>query len=252
MTTLDSQLANCRDYWLAWDRSGSADDGLSYYRSGLPHGQLNGVLRATSGDLVDEHADEVTDRLRDVPWMWWVGPDSAPGVADRLTARGAELLGAAPVMAIPLDRPVTYDLSPEVKIDPVETDAALAEWVSVFCSCFGVPAAAVDDTRRVEAERTDAGPVVRLAATVEGRMVGTVLMLAAQDVAGIYVVSTLPEYGRRGIGTALTATALDAGRERGLRVGTLQASPPGEPVYRRMGFTKIAEYHQYQLPEPAT
>ncbi|MFC9842685.1 hypothetical protein ACFWFF_37985 [Streptomyces sp. NPDC060223] len=38
------------------------------------------------------------------------------------------------------------------------------------------------------------------------------------------------------MGTALTTAALDAGRERGLSVGTLQASPSGTPVYRRMGF----------------
>ena len=80
----------------------------------------------------------------------------------------------------------------------VETDEALAEWVSVYCACFGVPDTAVDDTLRAEAERVDAGPVVRFAATVEGRTVGTALLLTTHDVAGIYVVTTLPEHRRRG------------------------------------------------------
>ena len=151
-------------------------------------------------------------------------------------------------MAMALDRPVAVDLTPAVKI---ETDAALAEWVSVYCACFGVPATAVADTLRVETERTDAGPVVRFAATVDGRMVGTALLLTTHDVAGIYVVTTMPEYRRRGIGTALTAAALEIARERGLRVGTLQASPLGEPVYRRMGFETVAEYRLYQFPKPS-
>lgn len=251
MTTLDAQLANCRDYWLAWGSSDRMDGDITYYRSGLPHGQLNGVLRTAGGEQVDEYADQVTDRLRDVPWMWWVGSDSGPGVADRLGAHGAEFVGAIPVMAMPLDRAVTYDLPPDVKIGTVETDEALAEWVRVYCACFEVPDTAVEDTLRVETERTDAGPVVRFAATLDGRMVGTALLLTTHDVAGIYVVTTLPEYRRRGIGTAVTAAALETARERGLRVGTLQASQLGEPVYRRMGFTKIDEYRLYRFPEPS-
>lgn len=54
--------------------------------------------------------------------------------------------------------------------------------------------------------------------------------------------------GRDGTSTALTSAALRAGRERGLRVGTLQASELGESVYRRMGFATVAEYQLFQLP----
>lgn len=248
MTTLDAQLANCRDYWLAWGSADRMDGDVSYYRSGLPHGQLNGVLRAAAGELVDEYADKLTDRLRGVPWMWWVGSDSGPGVADRLEAHGAEFVGAIPVMAMSLDRPIAYDPPPAVKIGTVETDEALSEWARVYCACFGVPDPAVDDTLRAETERTDAGPVVRFAATLEGRTVGTALLLTTHDVAGIYVVTTLPEYRSRGIGTAVTAAALETARERGLRVGTLQASQLGEPVYRRMGFAKVDEYRVYRFP----
>jgi GNAT superfamily N-acetyltransferase len=251
MTTLDAQLANCRDYWLAWGWAARVDGTISYYRSGVPDGQLNGVLRIATGELVDACAGQLIEQLRGVPWLWWVGADSGPDVANRLTAHGAEHVGTVPVMTRSLDRPVTYDLPAEVTIEVVETDAALAEWVSVYCTCFGVPTTAVADTLRGEAGRTDAGPVVRFAATVAGRMVGTALLLTTRDVAGIYVVTTLPEYRRRGIGTAVTAAALETARERGYRVATLQASSLGAPVYRRMGFEKVAEYQLFRFPEPS-
>jgi ribosomal protein S18 acetylase RimI-like enzyme len=67
-------------------------------------------------------------------------------------------------------------------------------------------------------------------------------------VAGIYNVTTPPAYRRRGIGTALTAAALLAGRDRALRTGILQATAEGEPVYRRMGFTTVGEYRLMKLP----
>jgi hypothetical protein len=44
MTKLDAQLANCRDYWLAWGWSDRMDGDITCYRSGLPHGQLGTEL----------------------------------------------------------------------------------------------------------------------------------------------------------------------------------------------------------------
>jgi predicted acetyltransferase len=75
-------------------------------------------------------------------------------------------------------------------------------------------------------------------------------MLEAHGAAGVYVVTTAEANRHQGIGAALTAAALREGRERGLRVGTLQASAMGEPVYRRMGFETVAEYQLFQLPTP--
>jgi GNAT superfamily N-acetyltransferase len=248
MTTLEAQLANCRDYWLGWGWTDRTDDDISWYRSGVPQRQLNGVLRADDGDQVDAHVGQLTDRLDDVPWMWWVGPDSGPGVADRLTAHGAEIVGESPIMTMPLDQPLTADLPPDVKIEPVGADGPIAEWVSVYSHSFGIPDTAVDHALRIETERVDSVPLVRVAATVDGRIIGTALLFTAHDVAGIYVVSTLPEHRGKGIGAAVTASALEIAREQGFQDATLQASPLGAPVYRRMGFETIGEYRMYQVP----
>ncbi|TFV29680.1 GNAT family N-acetyltransferase [Streptomyces sp. T1317-0309] len=53
---------------------------------------------------------------------------------------------------------------------------------------------------------------------------------------------------RRGIGGALTAAALQVGRERGMRLAALVASPAGEPLYRRFGFTTVSEYRIFTVP----
>jgi hypothetical protein len=46
----------------------------------------------------------------------------------------------------------------------------------------------------------------------------------------------------------MTAAALRAGRLRGRRIGTLQASSMGHPVCLRMGFQVVAEYRKFTLP----
>jgi hypothetical protein len=68
---LEPQLANCRDFWLGWGEADRADDGLTYYRSGLAHGQLNGVLRLRSSGEgeVDRALARAKSALAGVPWL---------------------------------------------------------------------------------------------------------------------------------------------------------------------------------------
>ncbi|GAA3166229.1 hypothetical protein [Nonomuraea salmonea] len=86
---LEPHLANCRDYWLGWGAAARSGGALAYYRSDIAHSQLNGVLRAQDPGRVRQAAEA----MGDVPWLWWVGPDSAGGIADELVRHGAELAG---------------------------------------------------------------------------------------------------------------------------------------------------------------
>ncbi|MFE7440911.1 GNAT family N-acetyltransferase [Streptomyces chartreusis] len=248
ITDLEPQLANCRDYWLGWGEVKPADDDLTCYRSGLAHSQLNGVLRLRSSDEVGGALARAKSGLASVPWLWWVGPDSAPGVTDGLLQQGAEKVGTIPIMAVPLNRVADVAGPPELKIETVEGDESLTEWVRTYSPSFGFGPELIGDMVRAEAERGDASRVVRLIARIGRQAVGTALMFDAHDVAGIYIVATAESYRRRGIGAMLAAAALDAGRQRGLHIGTLQASGLGAPVYARLGFEKVAEYELFQLP----
>jgi GNAT superfamily N-acetyltransferase len=79
----------------------------------------------------------------------------------------------------------------------------------------------------------------RYIAYQDGEAVATSALLLRAGVAGIFAVATIPRARRRGIGALLTLVPLLEARRRGYRVGTLQATPMGFPVYERLGFREV-------------
>jgi GNAT superfamily N-acetyltransferase len=242
--------ANFRQYLMGWGEVERTEGDVDLYRSGLAQPQFNGVVRVRSLDAVREAMAGARRRLAGVPWWWWwAGPDSPEGTPAALTESGAVPLGAVPLMARTLDRvEETEKPSLGLRIDTVEQCDRLTELVRTYSASMGVAPSLEADVVRVEAGRADNADIVRLAAVLDGRAVGTTVVITAHEVAGIFLVHVAEDHRRRGVGGALTAAALRVGKERGMRLAALGASPAGEPLYRRFGFTTVSEYHLFSGP----
>jgi ribosomal protein S18 acetylase RimI-like enzyme len=254
LSDLGPQLANIRSFWLGYGVQDRSDGDLVLYRSGIADNELNGVLRLPHGDPSGP-LREAARRLAGVPWRIWAGPDSDPGLAAALLAAGATELHADPVMALSLDPatvlavPGSAAQVPGLAVAEVTGPDELAGFVGCYGPSFGIPGEALAAQLAVERCRQDPpGTLVRFTGRVGGMLAGTAALLVRHGVAGLYVITVRPEFRRRGIGTALTAAALAAARDRGVPVATLHATPDGEPVYRRMGFTEVARYRRFSPP----
>ncbi|WP_258055498.1 GNAT family N-acetyltransferase [Streptomyces sp. Ru62] len=246
---LERVTANFRQYLMGWGAELSEWGDPDHYRSGLAQPQFNGVVRLRSLDVVEESMATARARLAGVPWWWWVGPDSPAGTVEALTGLGAVSLGAVPLMARPLDQAEqTEEPPPGPRVEEVGDGDRLRELVRTYSASMGVSPSLEDGVVRVEAGRSDNADIVRLAAVLDGRVVGTTVVMMAHEVAGIFLVHVAEAYRRRGIGGALTTAALRAGRERGMRLAALGASPMGEPLYRRFGFQTVSQYHLFSGP----
>jgi GNAT superfamily N-acetyltransferase len=63
---------------------------------------------------------------------------------------------------------------------------------------------------------------------------------------GVYLVATDPRRRGLGLATRLMSAALEAARDRGCMTSTLQASPMGFPIYRRLGYETFFRLHLYE------
>jgi GNAT superfamily N-acetyltransferase len=79
-------------------------------------------------------------------------------------------------------------------------------------------------------------------ARLDGEPAAIAMTIVSHGVAGIYWVGSTDATRGRGLGSAVTAAAIGAGLDLGGGIVSLQASPMGEPIYRRMGFETIYDY----------
>ncbi|MGH2631861.1 MAG: GNAT family N-acetyltransferase, partial [Tepidiformaceae bacterium] len=84
---------------------------------------------------------------------------------------------------------------------------------------------------------------------VDGEAVATSMAVVTRDVVGVFNVQTQPRARGHGFGTALTAAAMEVGRERGATTAALQATEMGFPVYTKMGFVQRYSYVVLASPE---
>ena len=89
-------------------------------------------------------------------------------------------------------------------------------------------------------------------ALIDGVPLATAQVLLSHGIAGIYWVGTVAEARGKGLGEAVTRAVTERAFECGAGAVTLQASPQGEPIYRRLGFETLYRYQNWARLAPVT
>ncbi len=74
---------------------------------------------------------------------------------------------------------------------------------------------------------------------------GVAMVMHTGEMAGLYWVATRPEARGLGLAAACTVAATNLALEKGARAVALQASPMGEPVYRRLGWREYGRLQRW-------
>lgn len=188
-------------------------------------------------------------RARRLPMLWWFGPASRPAdLGDALAAAGLTPGDEVPGMALALaETGEGAPRPPALTFREVRDDEGLDLWTAIFRTVFEVPDFACDFFRRAmkACGLAPSTPYQHYLGCWEGRPVSCASVFFSGGTAGLYNVGTLPDAQGRGIGTAMSRYALEAGKDRGLALAVLHATPQGLPVYRRLGFEEYCRLRLY-------
>ena len=80
---------------------------------------------------------------------------------------------------------------------------------------------------------------------VSGAPVSTGLGVRTGRTIGVYNISTIPAFRKRGLGAAMTTRVAADGARAGCDVAILQATAMGLPVYQRLGYRVVVDYVGY-------
>jgi hypothetical protein len=151
--------------------------------------------------------------------------------------------GQAPAMVLErrLDDAVP---PPGVTLERVETEAQAAEFSAVMGAAYVSLGMPEDVAPAIIRHSVLVAPhIVSLLARLEdGTPAGGAMCIFTHGVAGVYWVGTTPAARGRGLAELCTRAVGNAGFDMGARIASLQASPMGEPVYRRMGYIEVTRY----------
>lgn len=206
----------------------------------------------------DVDPDELIERARDffAPRKRGFAIWARAGIAeDRELIAAAEAAGLQAVYEMP---EMVLDGRPEDRNPPAGVDLrrvassrdAVAYWevASSAYASLGFPPevfAYYDDHEGLWADG-----VAAFLADAGGQAAAIAMAIVSHGVAGIYWVDCREEARGRSLGRAVTVAAIDAGIDMGATSVSLQASPMGEPLYRRMGFETVFDYRLFMSAPP--
>lgn len=205
-------------------------------------------------NMKPEEIDGLLDMLtakameRKVNLHCWTTQDTKPSnLGEYLTAHKFTNVGVAAGMAVDLQDLNESDATPPgFSIVEVKDSKTLKAWCQVAGTGFSIPEHAITSivewlTMEIKMKQ----PIRCYLGLLDGKPVATSQYYLGAGVCGIYFVATLPEARNKGIGYSITQKPLLDAKKLGYRVGILQASQMGRPVYLKLGFKEYSKIGSY-------
>lgn len=215
------------------------------YESNLSHPLYNRVI-TYYGALYEGALDEIGSiaaryKTRKVPFTWltWSHDSGVVELSHVLEANGLKKVDEILGMSLSLID-WTYDtqMIPGLDIKPIRTSTEMNWFRDIVPTVFEMDGEAGEVLVKIsQAVAIRENPTFHhYIGFINGKPVAAVTAVHDRETIGIYNVSTVETYRRRGLGSALIIHALREGQAAGGRIAVLQASNMGEGVYLAIGF----------------
>jgi ribosomal protein S18 acetylase RimI-like enzyme len=220
--------------------------------SGMSSDTFNKMARARPQESdIDRRTAEAVAYFTGVQrsFAWWVGPGSRPlNLEDRLHDYGLKAKEYELGMAMGLwDLPPKLESLGDLRVRRVTCAEELTDFAGVFAANWEPPDPAGLGFYQSAAPLLlqDQCPMKLFVGYLDDEAVASSELFFTGRIAGLYSVCTRRACRERGIGSALTWTALDDARRRGIPTAVLQSSDQGRAMYTRLGFNACCNFAEF-------
>jgi hypothetical protein len=263
LISLADQHTMCVQSWLA-SRSPQAehipDEMIKISSTGLGVPLLNLALGCNIP--VEASTSEIDQKIKSViayfkkqgvPWLWWIGPNSSPVEVDQHLKRNGILVEPRklPAMIAPISAQESYPAANEhIKVWRATSVSDLKAASQIRRKAFRFPEGeAISYFEDMEADwlGLESPAKLFLAGFQRAAPAAIGAVIQGAGLPGIYIMATLPDQTRQGLGKAILAGLLDdILREYSAdTMIVLTASRFGFPLYAQFGFRHLFDYAIY-------
>jgi GNAT superfamily N-acetyltransferase len=180
------------------------------------------------------------------PSHWFLGPGSNTAELEKtLKKNGFFKIGSWPGMAVELENiNMNFPEPNGLRIEEISDKNDLLQFEKIVSTAmFGGGFLGMDFIAGLFGDEN----VHLYLAFIDENPVATSLLFTSAGIAGLFLISTLPEYRNMGIGKKITQAPLMAAKQAGYKIGGLFATELGEKIYTRLGFKKYCNFDIYCL-----
>lgn len=179
------------------------------------------------------------------PFSWWIKPSDEPkDLPARLTARGFRLAETHQGMFAKISPPLppSTPLKIERILDPdrLSDFCAIAEQLGLSKELYP------KIWKRIPPLLYQKGtPIEIYVGIINGKPAVSGLLVFYGKIAGIYWIATIPSERKKGYAGAMMTHLLQRAHEENYQIAGLLASPMGQSLYQKFGFSLLADFYEF-------
>jgi GNAT superfamily N-acetyltransferase len=227
------------------------DSGVTVINSGISSDMFNIICRTKSKNAMMA-AIEKFRRLK-IPFAWWIGfDDDYPECKNDLEKMGFVCDEHESGMFVEIEKLSREKKCDELQIHLVDNAKILGDFIQIYQELIPHDAGAIEMFfERASEHILNPESLLKLSVGYfRDQPAATSALFMDGNTAGVWDVTTLPQFRRKGIGTDMTLQTLFYAFDNFWhRIGVLTASEDGEPVYRKIGFQKLKDFYVFNANE---
>lgn len=213
-----------------------------YYCSGIDFAPCNGVIDNNKETPSAQTIDNAIDffQTRKLPFIWWTP-------SKNLEKKGFQFGGILTGIALEITGAIISDetIPSHLRIKTISTKEDLKVFSTI--AGLGMNPATIEQFQTLNAAGMKYREQVHFLALLDGIPVGTATLSTSHSSAGIWSLATLPEYRKRGVGTALVSAAMAEAKKLEYNQVMAILMPKGMAwgIFTKLGFKECGQFPFY-------